>query len=55
MACLDSDVGVTGAFGAQIAHGCETGHERRFGVIRRAADAQGERFLEDLIVQLASL
>ena len=49
--CLfQTDVGVSGAFGAKVANGCETGLQRVAQVIRRAGYAQTQRLARDLIV-----
>src|SRR5207302_1584106 len=47
---LESDIGVAGAFGAEIADQREAGIQDRAEVVVRPADAQGERFFQNLIV-----
>ena len=47
---LEFDIGVGGAFGAEIADGGEAGHQRGAQVIDGAGGAQGEAFVRDLIV-----
>ena len=45
-----SDVRISGAFGAEVANGGDAGHQRRARVIHGARDAQRQRLAQHLIV-----
>ena len=47
---LETDIGIAGAFGAEIAHRRDAGHQRVARVIDRTGDAIRERFARHLIV-----
>ncbi len=47
---LQADIGIAGALGAKVAFGGKAGHQGRLGLGDRASGAQGQRFVQDLVV-----